>query len=80
MCKTTVENVLFIGLKCGPGCPLSPWLFNVFLDMVAREARAQFKGGVCRDNCKMQLLIYADDTVLLAEMKEDLQHNVREFS
>ena len=32
------------------------------------------------DNCTMQLLIFADDTVLLAETKEDLQHNVREFS
>ena len=27
----------------------------------------------------MQLLMLADDTVLLAEMEEDLQHNVREF-
>ena len=62
------------------GCPLSPWLFNVFLDMVAREARAQFKGGVCLDNCTVQLLMFADDTVLLAETEEDLQHNVREFS
>ena len=25
-------------------CSLSPWLFNVFLDTVAREARAQFQG------------------------------------
>ena len=25
------------------GCPLSPWLFNVFLDMVAREARTQLR-------------------------------------
>ena len=62
------------------GCPLSPWLFNVFLDMVAREARAQFKGGVCLDNCTLQLLMFADDTVLLAETEEDLQQNVREFS
>ena len=28
----------------------------------------------------MQLLMFADDTVLLAETEEDLQHNVREFS
>ena len=62
------------------GCPLSPWLFNVFLDGVAREARAQFKGGVCLDNCTMQLLMFADDTVLLAQTEEDLQHNVNKFS
>ena len=62
------------------GCPLSPWLFNVFLDMVAREARAQFNGGVRLDKCTLQLLVFADDTVLLAETEEDLQHNVKEFS
>ena len=28
----------------------------------------------------MQLLMFADDTVLLAETEEDLQHNVKEFS
>ena len=28
----------------------------------------------------MQLLMFADDTVLHAEMEEDLQHSVREFS
>ena len=58
------------------GCPL----FNVFLDMVAREARAQFNEGVRLDKCTMQLLMFADDTVLLAETEEDLQHNVEEFS
>ena len=62
------------------GCPLSPWLFNIFLDMVAREARAQFKGRVCLDNCMMQLPMFADDTVLLAETEGDLQHCVREFA
>ena len=62
------------------GCPLSPWLFNVFLDMVAWEARSQFKDVVCLDNSTMQLLMFADDTVLLAKTEEDLQHNVREFS
>ena len=56
------------------GCPLSPWLFNAW------EARAQFKGGVCLDNCAMQLLMFANDTVLLAQTEEDVQHNVNKFS
>ena len=42
--------------------------------------RAQFKGGVSLDICTMQLLMFADDTVLHAETEDDLQHNVREFS
>ena len=45
-------------------------MVNVFLDMVAWEARGQFKGGVCLDNCTMQLLMFANDTVLLAEMEK----------
>ena len=62
------------------GCLLSPWIFNVLLDMVGQEARAQFKGGVCLDNCMMQLLVLADDTALFAETEEDLQHSASEFS
>ena len=62
------------------GRPLSPWLFNVFLDMVVRETRTQVKARVCLDNCTIKLLMFADDTVLLAETEEDLQHNAKEFS
>ena len=43
------------------GCPMSPWLFNIFLDMVVREARASFQGGVCLDTCQVQVLLFADD-------------------
>ena len=28
------------------GCTLSPWLFNVFIDKVAREANQDFTSGV----------------------------------
>ena len=31
------------------GFPLSPWLFNIFLDMVVREAQTNFQGGVKLD-------------------------------
>ena len=44
-----------------------PMVIQCLLDMVAQEARGQFKGGVCLDNCTMQLLMFADNTVLLAE-------------
>ena len=27
-------------------CTLSPWLFNVFLDVIVKEAREGFKEGV----------------------------------
>ena len=59
------------------GCPLLPWLFNIFLDMVVREARANFLGGVKLDTCQVQVLLFADDTVLITEREEDLQDNIR---
>ena len=59
------------------GCPLSPWLFNIFLDVVVREARTNFQGGVKLDTCQVQVLLFADDTVLVTETKEDLEHNIR---
>ena len=59
------------------GCPLSPWLFNIFLDMVVREARTNFQGGVKLDTCQVQVLLFADDTVLVTETEEDLEHNIR---
>ena len=58
------------------GCPLSPWLFNIFLDMVVREAQTNFQGGVKLDTCQVQVLLFADDTVLVTETEEDLEHNI----
>ena len=43
------------------GCPLSPWLFNIFLDRVVREAMVEFKGGVELDSCLIEILLFADD-------------------
>ena len=45
-----------------------------------KQPRAQFNGGVRLDKCTMQLLMFTDDTVLLAKTEKDLQHNVKELS
>ena len=58
------------------GCPLFPWLFNVFLDRVVREAMVGFQGGVELDSCLIQILMFADSTVMLAQTAEDLSQNV----
>ena len=60
------------------GCPLSPWLFNVFLDRVARKVWQDFR-GVELDSCLIQILMFADDTVMLAQTAEDLSQNVGRF-
>ena len=58
------------GLK--QGCPLSLWLFNVFLDRVVREAMEEFKGGVVLDSYLIQILLFADDSVVLTQTEKDL--------
>ena len=58
------------------GCPMLAWLFNIYLDMVVKEAQDSFHGGVTLNACKVQVLLFADDTVLVADTEEDLKHNI----
>ena len=75
--EVTEEFMVEQGLR--QGCPLSLWLFNVFLDRVVREAMVGFQGGVELDSCLIQTLMFADDTVMLAQTAEDLSQNVESF-
>ena len=75
--EVTEEFMVEQGLR--QGCPLSPWLFNVFLDRVVREAMVGFQGGVELDSCLIRTLMFADDTVMLAQTAEDLSQNVGRF-
>ena len=54
-------------------------MFNVFLDRVVRGAMVGFQGGVELDNCLIRILLFADDTVMLAQTAEDLSQNVGRF-
>ena len=70
------------------GCVMSPWLFNIFMDGVTKEVRARTHGeGVelwnKEDRQKwgeLSVLLFADDTVLLADSKLKLQRLVDEFA
>ena len=42
------------------GCPLSPCLFNIFLDLVVWDVMKEFQGGVALDNCLVHILLFAD--------------------
>src|SRR5215469_9981497 len=74
-----------IGLR--QGCVMSPWLFNVYMDSVVREAKldngeeglkmlSTDEGELWRVN----LLLYADNTVLMGELEESLQRIVSAFN
>ena len=55
---------------------MSPWLFNLVMDNILREARKSFQGGVQLEASKLQFLLFADDLVLVAENEEDTKRNV----
>ena len=58
-------------------CTLSLWLFKVFLDNIVKEAREGFKEGVRLQNEKVDVLLFADNMVLVADSEESLQMNLK---
>ena len=62
------------------GCTLSPWLFNVFIDKVVREAKRDFVGGVKLPTGELGMLIFADDMVLMSDTEEGLESNLKVMS
>ena len=55
------------------GFPMSPWLFNIYLDMMVKEAQGSFQGGVTLNACKGQVLLLANDTLLVADNEKNLK-------
>ena len=53
------------------GCILSPTLFSIFIDGLAREVKKL--GGAKYKTLEVSLLLFADDIVLIAESAEALQ-------
>ena len=58
------------------GCVMSPWMFNIYIDGIIWEAIDKFTGGVQLSNIKVQVLLFADDIVMVTERKEDIQKNL----
>ncbi|KAK3558133.1 hypothetical protein QTP86_009867 [Hemibagrus guttatus] len=73
-CKSDLFPV-HVGLR--QGCPLSPFLFIVFMDRISRHS--QGLEGVRFGDHRISLLIFADD-VLLAPSSLDLQHALGHFA
>jgi len=55
------------------GCPLSPYLFNIFAEVMMRIVLEGFTGGMRIGGIRVTNLRYADDIVLVAESPEELQ-------
>ena len=72
-----------VGLR--QGCVMSPWLFNVYMDGVVREANVRVLGkglellSANGGMFEINQLLFADDTELVADSEEKLCRLVSEF-
>ena len=72
-----------VGLR--QGCVMSPWLFSLYIDGVVREANALVLGrglklvGGNDNDWELNQLLFADDTVMVADSKRKLCQLVTEF-
>ena len=67
-----------VGLR--QGCVMSPWLFNLYIDGVVREVNAGLKLVDGNDNeWELNQLLFADDTVVVADSERKLCQLVTEF-
>ena len=72
-----------VGLR--QGCVMSPWLFSLYIDGVVREVNARALGRGLKlvdgnDNeWELNQLLFADDTVVVADSERKLCQLVTEF-
>ena len=74
--QQTTTNVLFfqIGKGVCQGCILSPCLFNLYAEYIMWNARLdEAQAGIKIARRNINNLRYADDTILMAESKEELK-------
>ena len=63
-----------IGKGVGPGCILSPYLFNLYAEYIMRNPRLdETQAGIKIARRNISNLRYADDTTLMAESEEELK-------
>lgn len=61
------------------GCPMSPTLYNAFMNDLEEEMRNGREGGVMVGNKKIWTITYADDIVLLAYGEQELKSMLKRF-
>ena len=72
-------------VRLRPGCVMSPWLFNVYVDDVVREVNDRVLGKALQllnangGRFEISQLLFADDTALVADSEEKLCRLVSEY-
>lgn len=62
--------------KLGGGCVLSPLLFNLYSEAIFREVLEEKEMGIRVNGLWINNIRYADDTLLIVDNIDDLQHPV----
>ncbi len=58
------------------GCPLSPTLFNIYMNELAKVLEQSSAPGLTLHDSNIKFLLFADDLVLLSPTEEGLQQNL----
>ena len=62
------------------GCPLSPILFNIYVNEIFNLVNETNETNIYLDNTKVNALMYADDLILLCENREGLQKLINKIN
>ena len=58
---------------------MSPTLFGLYINDLIEDVKGLDLGIPTHGTCKVSILVYADDVVILTENEKDLQKNLDEF-
>jgi retron-type reverse transcriptase len=72
----TREDFKEISQGVRQGCPMSPTLCNLYFDEVVRKWQSQLKTNYFIGDITLNALLFADDQIVLADSKENLQRAV----
>ena len=70
------SDALSVTNGLGQGCTLSPLLFSIYVNSLVGELKERGVGVMCGEQ-RIPTLLYADDTVILAESEEILRTGLR---
>lgn len=72
--ETSTKAKVNQGVK--QGCPLSPALFNLYIDAAIEEWQRNLKIGLKINNLFINTMLFADDQIIFAMSESDLQRSV----
>jgi transcription initiation factor TFIIIB Brf1 subunit/transcription initiation factor TFIIB len=69
-----LSKLVDINKRVRQGCPLSPTLFNIYLDEIISKWQKQDITAIeLSKNQQLSTLLFADDQVIIADMEDNLQ-------